>query len=129
MGDTGVVSFKHRGNFNKLESFLQKASRTSYKDVLKRYGQIGVQALSSATPVDTGLTASSWSFEIHESGSTISIVWTNSNVVAGVPVAILLQYGHGTGTGGYITGVDYINPALKPIFDDIANAAWKEVIT
>ncbi len=129
MGDTGVVSFKHRGNFNKLESFLQKASRASYKDVLKRYGQIGVQALSSATPVDTGLTASSWNFEIHESGSTISIVWTNSNVVAGVPVAILLQYGHGTGTGGYVTGIDYINPALKPIFDDIANAAWKEVIT
>lgn len=84
-------------------------------------------ALSAATPVDSGVTATSWSYEIIQNGSSISIVWNNSNVQEGINIAIILQYGHGTRNGGYVSGRDYINPALKPIFDKMADAAWKEV--
>ncbi len=122
-----MIIVRHRGNFNKTEKFLKRASRLSYKKFLDKYGRRGVDALSATTPTNTGLTASSWNYEIHGSGKTVEIVWTNSNVVSGIPVAVLIQFGHGTGTGGYVTGIDYINPALKPIFDDIANEAWKEV--
>ncbi len=88
---------------------------------------MGVDALSAATPVDTGLTASSWGYEIHSSGATSSIVWTNSNVNDGIPIAILIQYGHGTRSGAYVQGRDFINPAMRSVFDNIANAVWKEV--
>lgn len=122
-----MISFKQRGNFNKTEKLLKKSFGRSYIDILEKYGQQGVSALSAATPVDSGLTASSWSYEIIQNGETISIVWKNSNINKGVNIAIILQYGHGTRNGGYVSGRDYINPALKPIFDKMAEAAWKEV--
>ena len=98
-----------------------------YVEVLRKYGQEGVDALSSATPFETGHTASSWGYEIHETKDGAELVWTNSNINQGVNIAVILQYGHGTRNGGYIQGRDYINPALRPIFDRIAEAAWKEV--
>lgn len=99
----------------------------SYRKVLERYGKKGVAALAAATPKDTGKTASSWSYEISEGKDTLSLTWKNTNINDGVNIAIILQYGHGTRNGGYVRGVDYINPALKPIFDELADAAWKEV--
>lgn len=96
---------------------------------LGKYGVEGVQALSQATPQDSGLTASSWSYEILKQNGNYTIVWINTNVHSGVSVAVLIQYGHGTGTGGYVQGRDYINPAIQPIFDRIANDVWKVVTT
>lgn len=122
-----MLSFKHRGNFNNLEKFLKKSTNMNLRSILEKYGQEGVNALASSTPVDSGLTASSWSFEIRQNGSNVSIVWTNSNINKGVPIAIILQYGHGTKNGGYVQGRDYINPAMRPVFDKIADLAWKEV--
>ena len=123
-----MITIKHKGDFKKTDNFLAKILKRDYVSVLNKYGQQGVAALSSATPVDTGLTASSWSYEIVENSSGISIYWKNSNIVKGVSIAVILQYGHGTGTGGYVEGTDYINPALKPVFEKIADAAWKEVV-
>lgn len=122
-----MINFKQSGNFKKTEKFLKKSFGRDYLNVLEKYGQEGVAALSAATPIDTGLTATSWSYKIIQNGSSISIVWENSNVQNGVNIAIILQYGHGTRNGGYVSGRDYINPALKPIFDKMADAAWKEV--
>lgn len=122
-----MISIKQRGDFSKTEKFLKKSFGRNYIDVLDKYGQQGVLALSAATPVDAGLTADSWDYKIIQNKSSISIVWENSNVNKGVNIAILLQYGHGTRNGGYVNGIDYINPALKPIFDKMADAAWKEV--
>lgn len=118
-----------KGSFRKTEKFLKKSFGLNYKNVLEKYAIEGVSALSANTPIDTGETAASWSYEIIKKGSGISIVWNNSNVQNGVNIALILQYGHGTGTGGYVVGIDYINPALKPIFDKMADAAWKEVYT
>lgn len=98
-------------------------------NVLNKYGQRGVEALSHATPVDTGKTAASWSYEIQESDNSIEIIWSNSNVNKGLNIAILLQYGHGTRNGGYVVGRDYINPALQPLFDELADKAWEEVVS
>lgn len=123
-----MVVIKQKGNFEKTSKFFERAKKRTYLKILERYAQEGVQALSSATPVNTGLTAQSWGYEIASTKNGYVISWTNSNVVDGVPIAIILQYGHGTGTGGYVEGLDYINPALKPIFDKMANDAWKEVI-
>lgn len=122
-----VISFDSSGDFKNTERWLQKLSNSDVYNVLERYGSQGVAALASATPQDTGLTASSWSYEVKKSVGSWSIIWSNSNVVNGVPIAILLQVGHGTGTGGYVAGRDYINPALRPIFDQMAVEAWKEV--
>ena len=122
-----MLRFKHRGNFKKTDRFLKGAKNLSYSDILTKYGEVGVAALSSATPIDTGETASSWGFEIEKNSDGYAIYWTNTHIEQGVPIAIILQYGHGTGTGGYVEGRDYINPALKPIFDVIAEDAWKEV--
>ena len=122
-----MVVVKQTGNFNNFERFLKQAKETDYMCILNRYGQEGVQALTSATPVDSGKTANSWGYEIRRSGNTFTISWTNSNVVDGVPIAILLQYGHSTRNGGYVEGRDYINPAIRPVFDKIANSAWREV--
>ena len=94
---------------------------------LDKYGREGVKALESATPVDTGLTARSWYYEIKKTNGSVSISFYNSNIQNGIPIAIILQYGHGTGTGGWVEGRDYINPAIQPIFDKIAEKAWKEV--
>lgn len=118
---------KHIGNFNKTERFLANARRLEIKKVLEKYAKTGVAALSGATPVDTGETASMWSYEIAVTRSGYSINWTNSNVVDGVPIVVLLQYGHGTGSGAYIQGRDFINPAISPIMDAIAENLWKEV--
>ena len=122
-----MISFRQKGDFSKTEKFLKKSFGRNYIDVLEKYAQQGVAALSAATPLDTGLTAVSWEYEIIQNESSISIVWNNVNVNNGVNIALILQYGHGTRNGGYVVGQDYINPALKPIFDKMADAAWKEV--
>lgn len=117
------------GSFDNLERFLKKAANPSIFAILSNYGQLGVNALSAATPRETGETASSWGYEIVQDKGSWSIIWTNSNVVDGVPIAVLLQYGHGTGSGGYVEGRDYINPALAPVMDQIVAAGWKVVET
>lgn len=122
-----MVSCRAKGNTDNVERLLKKSLGSHYEAVLEKYARQGVRALSSATPVDTGVTADSWSYEIVNEGDQVSVHWTNSNINDGVNIALILQYGHGTGTGGYVQGVDYINPALKPIFDEMADAAWKEV--
>lgn len=124
-----MINIKQRGDFSNTEKFLKKSFGRNYMAVLEKYGQQGVLALSASTPVDTGLTAISWTYEIIQNNDkTISIVWNNSNINNGVNIAIILQYGHGTKNGGFVRGRDYINPALRPIFDKMADAAWKEVI-
>lgn len=122
-----MIRIRHRGDFHNTERFFKKAQKFNIRSILEKYGRAGVAALSSATPVDTGLTANSWNYEIEEKNSRVSIFWTNSNVNKGVQIAVILQYGHGTNNGGYVQGRDYINPALRPIFDNIAELAWKEV--
>lgn len=122
-----MIRFKQKGDFSKLTSYLEKAKETVKLGNLDKYGREGVAALASATPVDTGLTASSWDYKIERQNGIVSISFLNSNIQNGVPIAILLQYGHGTGNGGWVQGRDYINPAIQPIFDKIANDAWKEV--
>lgn len=124
-----MISFKHSGDFKNTDNFLKRLTNTDDKirRVLSRYGNQGVAALASATPIDSGLTASSWGYEIVSSGKKHTIYWTNSNLVNGIPVAVLIQYGHATGNGGYVQGQDFINPILKPIFEKIANDAWREV--
>lgn len=122
-----MIGFRHKGSFKNTELFLTKGSRLNLSNILNKYGKEGVQALSAATPRDSGKTASLWDYKIVISDSRYSIIWINNNIVSGVPIAIILQYGHATGTGGYVEGVDYINPALKPIFDRLADEAWKEI--
>lgn len=122
-----MVTFRHKGDFSKTTSFLRSSKRGDYLKVLDKYGRAGVAALASATPVDSGITAASWYYEIERSSGTTRITFGNANVVDGVPIAIILQYGHGTGTGGWVQGRDYINPAIQPIFDKIADDAWREV--
>lgn len=124
-----MAVIKVHGNFNNLETFLKKSKDVNLTDVLKRFGEQGVAALKSATPIDSGLTADSWGYKISSSKGSAKITFTNSNIVDDVPVAILLQYGHGTKNGGYVQGRDYINPAIQPIFDKIADSAWREVTT
>ena len=122
-----MISFRHKGDFSKLTRFLESAKETVRLGDLDKYGREGVAALSSATPVDSGLTADSWYYKIDNKHGSAKISFYNSNIQDGVPIAIILQYGHGTGTGGWVEGRDYINPAIQPIFDKIANDAWREV--
>jgi hypothetical protein len=122
-----MIRLTSSGDFSNLEKFLKSASNRDYRRVLDTYGKRGVDALSSATPFDTGRTANKWDYEIHETREGFELVWTNSNVNEGANVAILIQYGHGTGTGGYVRGYDYINPALRPVFDGIADDIVKAV--
>lgn len=122
-----MIGFRHKGDFSNLEKFLKNASKAVRSVDLNKYGQEGVAALASATPIDTGKTAASWYYEIREENGEIIISFNNSNIQNGVPIAIIIQHGHGTGTGGWVQGRDYINPALQPIFDEIANRAWREV--
>lgn len=122
-----MITFGQKGDFAKITKYLEASKDFMNKVDLDKYGKAGVAALSSATPVDTGLTSNSWNYEIKKGAGTSTITFHNSNIQNGVPIAIILQYGHGTGTGGWVQGRDYINPAIQPIFDDIANAAWKEV--
>lgn len=123
-----MIQLSSQGDFSKTFKFLEKVKNLKIEEILRKYGELGVSALSVATPVDTGLTASSWSYQVSASGSGAKIEWMNSNVNKGVNIAVILQYGHGTGTGGYVQGRDYINPAMRPIFDQIANEVWKEVV-
>ena len=122
-----MISFRQKGDFSKLSSYLERAKEAAKLGVLDKYGAQGVAALSSATPVDTGLTANSWSYKIERGNGSVSIVFNNSNIQNGIHIAIILQYGHGTGTGGWVEGRDYINPAIQPVFDKIAQSAWEEV--
>ena len=122
-----MFTFKQKGDFSKTEKFLKKSLGRNYKSVLEKYARQGVSALSAATPKDTGKTASLWGYEIIQNNDYLSIVWTNKNVNRGVNIALIIQYGHGTRNGGYVSGINYINPALQPIFDSMADAAWKEV--
>lgn len=122
-----MIKFKQSGDFKNTEKLFANASKINYMDTLHRYGKEGVAALAMATPKDSGNTANCWGYEIIQNGNGFGIKWANSNIVNGVPIAIILQYGHGTRNGGYVQGRDYINPTIKPIFDKIADGVWKEV--
>lgn len=126
-----MLSLRQRGDFNKTEKFLKKSFGRKYVDILEKYGAQGIQALSAATPVDTGLTSVSWQYKIiqNQSEGSVSIVWENINVQNGINIALILDYGHGTRNGGYVRGLKYIDKALEPIFKKMAEAAWKEVTT
>ena len=122
-----MVKFVQHGDFHKLNSYLERLKEVFDKGILDKYGEMGVEALREATPKDSGKTADSWDYIITHNKSSASIVWTNSNINEGVNIAIILQYGHGLDGGGYVQGIDYINPAMKEIFEKIAEEAWKEV--
>ena len=122
-----MIKIRHKGDFSKTTNFLKRMKETDFLKDLDKYGQEGVAALASATPVDTGLTASSWYYRIEKSDGRVSLNFYNSNVQKGVQIAVILQYGHATRNGGWVEGRDYINPAIQPIFDKIANNAWREV--
>ena len=122
-----MISFRQKGNFSELTRYLEKVKEKVKIGNLDKYGKEGVAALSSATPVRTGLTANSWYYKIEQSKDSVTLSFHNSNIQNGVPIAIVLQYGHATRDGGWVEGRDYINPAIQPIFDRIAEEAWKEV--
>ena len=122
-----MITFEQKGTFDKTDQFFKFIATHKLMNGLEKYAQRGVEALSSATPLDSGKTADLWDYEIVKEKGVVSIYWTNSNVNDGVNIAVILQYGHGTRTGGWVEGSDYINPAIRPIFDEIADAAWKEL--
>ena len=122
-----MIKFENKGDFSKTTNFLTNLKRSKLVKDLDKFGRKGVEALKSMTPINTGLTANSWYYEIIEEKNSTKINFCNSNIQNGVPIAVILQYGHGTRNGGWVEGRDYINPARQPIFDDIANNAWKEV--
>ena len=122
-----MISFRQKGDFSKLTSFLERAKESVKIGDLDKYGREGVAALSSATPIDSGKTANSWNYEITNKNGSVTISFNNSNIQNGVPIAIILQYGHGTKNGGWVQGRDYINPAIQPVFDEIVDKAWREV--
>lgn len=123
-----MITINHYGDFKKLTNFLEKMKRMFDVSMLDKYGKEGVAALSAATPVDSGKTASSWTYEIKDIKDGVALTFNNTNIQNGVSIAIILQYGHGTRNGGWVEGRDYINPAIQPVFDELANEAWKEVI-
>ena len=122
-----MIIFRQKGDFSKLTKYFERVKEAAKIGVLDKYGREGVAALASATPIESGKTASSWYYEIKRQNGSVSLEFNNSNINQGVPIAVILQYGHGTGTGGWVQGRDYINPAIRPIFDKIAEDAWKEV--
>ena len=122
-----MIKIRQKGDFSKLNRYLERAKETVRIGDLDKYGKAGVAALASATPVDSGETANSWYYEIKRQNGSVSLVFKNSHVNQGVPIAIILQYGHGTRNGGWVEGRDYINPAIRPVFDKIVNDAWREV--
>ena len=122
-----MISFRQKGDFSKLNRYFERVKEAARVSVLDKYGQAGVAALSSATPVDSGETANSWFYEIEHTSTSATITFCNSHINKGVPIAIILQYGHGTGTGGWVEGRDYITPAIQPVFDKITSEAWEEV--
>lgn len=123
-----MIRIEQKGDFSKLDNYFERLLEVAKLGKLDKYGRAGVAALASATPVETGKTASSWKYEIERNGDQISIVYKNTNVNKNVNIAIILQYGHGTGTGGWVQGRDYINPAIRPVFDNIVQEAWEEVV-
>jgi hypothetical protein len=123
----GFITITEKGSFKNTEKYLSKLSNLQLSAVLNKYGTLGMNALSNATPADSGLTAASWFYTIESRKGYYSIRWHNSDIEDGFPVAVMIQYGHGTGTGGYVQGRDYIMPAIRPIFDQIAEEAWREV--
>lgn len=122
-----MITFRQKGDFSKLTRYFERVKEAARVGILDKYGNEGVSALASATPVDSGLAANSWTYEVEHGDGFARIVFSNNDIENGFPVAIMLQYGHGTGTGGWVEGRDYINPAIQPIFDEIADAAWREV--
>jgi hypothetical protein len=122
-----MITFKHSGNFDKTNKFFRRVISNNYMSILEKYAIQGVNVLSSATPVDSGETARSWAYVITKNKTGVKITWTNSHIVDGVPIAVILQYGHGTRDGGYVQGRDYINPALRPIFDKLSKELYEEV--
>lgn len=121
------IGLKTKGNFKHVEAFFKRVKGQELTRKLHQYGLVGSAALAANTPMRSGKTASSWSYEIHNNGEGVEIVWTNSNTNKGLNIAILIQYGHGTRNGGYVQGRDFINPAIRPVFDAIAEDIWKEV--
>lgn len=122
-----MITIRQKGDFSKLDTYFEKLREIVKLGTLDKYGRAGVAALASATPVETGKTANSWTYEINRSGDTITIDYKNTNINKNVNIAVILQYGHGTGTGGWVQGRDYINPAIQPVFDKIVREAWEEV--
>ena len=122
-----MITVKHTGSFKKVEKFLKTMNKRDYMATLRKYGEQGVASLEEATPKDSGVTAGSWSYEIQKEKDGYVIYWRNSSRNKGVNIALLLQYGHATGWGAYVKGIDYINPALKQVFKDMADALWEEV--
>lgn len=122
------ITFTSKGDFSRTDKFLQKIFKYDHVSKVKRLAEIGVRALQQATPRDSGITAESWDYIVETNKRRTTITWTNSSTNNGFPIAIMLQYGHGTGTGGYVQGIDYINPAIQPVFDRISDEVWKEVI-
>ena len=122
-----MISFKQTGDFSKASNVLERMLNALKLGTLDKYGRMGVEALSAATPIESGTTASSWSYEIDRKGDSTTISFLNSNINKGANIAIILQYGHGTRNGGYVQGRDYINPAIRPVFEQMANEAWKEI--
>lgn len=123
-----MISVTHSGSFKNIESFFNRILYKEYYDILAKYGELGVDALSSATPVDTGKTAGSWYYENKITRSSFTITWKNDNLADRIPIAILIQYGHATKDGGYVQGRDFINPAIRPLFDEMSEAIWAEVV-
>jgi hypothetical protein len=121
------MTYTYSGDLKGTRGFLNRLKQDRFVDRLDKYGQMGVKALRDATPRDTGKTANSWDYVIEQTRDSVTITWTNSNENRSIPIALLIQYGHATRNGGWISGIDYINPALKPIFEQIATSAWKEV--
>ena len=122
-----MIKIKQKGDFKKTIRFLDRVGALSIDDIIKKYADEGIEALKSATPVDTGKTSKSWYYEITRDGNGVKIEYKNSNIVDGVPIALIIQYGHGTRNGGYVEGIDYINPTIQPIFDKMSNSLWKEL--
>lgn len=123
-----MINFQHSGNFDNITRFLEQMSKRDAMSILNKYGKRGVELLRAATPVDTGETADSWGYEAVRENDRYKIYWTNSNIQDGVSIAIILQYGHATKNGGYVEGIDYINPVLEEVFEDMAEELWKEVV-
>lgn len=127
MDDAFMIRFKQIGDFKKTDKFLRRLGEGEYLKGFQRFGEAGVRALQEYTPKDTGKTAASWSYSIDKTKNGLAISWNNSNVNQGVNIAVIIQYGHGTSSGYYVEGIDYINPALEPVFDALAKDAWEEV--
>ena len=123
-----MIQLRGHGNFKHLDNFFERAKEGLYISKLDEYGRKGVEALRAATPVDTGMTANSWYYTIERTRNSVSLSFYNSNVHNGVPIAIILQTGHATRDGGWVEGIDYINPSIRPLFEELANNMWKEVI-